>query len=168
MNEVSLEVHVLVAKYRTQYTHPYIHVYRCISAVHMCLQHYRSEEQTYIPKGVLWFIFNLRIKFGQLFMKLIILITYWDILADQQQRNLNILKRLSITRTAANWVHPCLYLKADWFTFVHQVTWDASDCFSCQWLGLAVLHLACLDLAVDQSPKLKNLKVTLIHITKLR
>jgi hypothetical protein len=29
---------------------------------------------------------------------------------------------------------------------------------------LTILHLSCPDLA-DQSPKLKNLKITLIHIT---
>ncbi len=158
MNEVSLEVHVLVAKYRTQYTHPYIHVYRCISAVHMCLQQCRSEEQTYIPKGVFWFIFNLRIKkiwliiYATNFTRYIMGLSF--VISN---RETYILNRLSIARTAANWVHPCLYLKADWFTFVHRMTWGASDCFTCQRLGLAVLHLACLDLAVDQSPKVKHL-----------
>jgi hypothetical protein len=39
------------------------------------------------------------------------------------------------------------------------------DCFPRQWLGLAIFSSACLNLAADQSPKLKNLSITLIHIT---
>jgi hypothetical protein len=44
----------------------------------ICSLQRRSQEQTHIPKGVLWFMFNLRItkKLGKLLTQLITLITY--------------------------------------------------------------------------------------------
>jgi hypothetical protein len=53
----------------------------------------------------------------------------------------------------SEWVHPCLCVKVDWITFAHHVTWDALDSFPCWCLDLAILRLAFLDLAADQSPK---------------
>jgi hypothetical protein len=97
-----------------------------------------------MPKGVLWFIFNLRIKKRDSHLQVQLHLLYYKLsLHWSVTKDLYILEQISCHWHTSEWVHPGFCPKADWFTFA-STTWltmllRTSRAGSLAWLSSAWL-----------------------------